>query len=91
MNTVDSVVQILGGAFGSGAIAGYWLFRSLKKITELEADIKALNAKVEARDAARLHDHQTVLQDVVAALTGAEPPEEPNKEPRSPTGRHRRP
>lgn len=91
MPTLEAFLQIIGGATGSGAVLGLWLYLTLKKLTLAEAKIEALNAKIEARDALRLSDHQGPLRDVAEALLASDrEPEDEQPAARRPTGGHRR-
>lgn len=97
MPSLEAFLQFVAGAGGASAILGIWLWSALKDNRELRTKLEALNAKVEARDAARLLDHQTALKYASDALAGIEPsdeepkPDKPDPTPlRTPTGRHRR-
>lgn len=95
MPTLEAFLQVIAGAGGTGVVLGVWLWITLKKVVALEAKIESLNAKVEARDALRLGDHQGVMKDLALALQAeyepSDPPKEPEEpQPRPPTGRHRR-
>lgn len=93
MPSLEAFLQFVAGAGGASVILGAWLWSALKDNRELRAKLEALNAKVEARDAARLLDHQTALKYASDALAGIEPSDEELKPPepiRTPTGRHRR-
>lgn len=85
MPSLDAFLQVIAGAGGTGAVLGLWLYVTWRDNKDLKAEIKALNGKVEARDAQRLLDHQTALAEVTRALQGEIEDEEP--QPRSPTGR----
>lgn len=90
MPALETFLQILGGATGTGATLGLWLYLTLKKVRDLEAKLDAANAKIEQRDAQRLQDHQGALALSTAALRGDDIDELETPFPRTPTGRHRR-
>lgn len=65
---LETLIQIAGGAGGAGAVLGYWLFRSLKRIDQLEKRVEELSN-------ARLSDYKVLvpaLRDVGRALRGEE-------------------
>lgn len=98
-----ALAQVAGGAGGTGTVLGLWLWRSLKRIDALEAEVKSLNESHRAREIAlhesRLKDAQTLLPALNAAaavISGAEetlheiadvPP--PVRERGEPTGRRK--
>lgn len=86
MPSLDAFLQFIMGAGGASALLGIWLYVTRKENTDLKAEVKALNAKVEARDAQRLLDYQGPLRDVAEALFAAS---ESEQEDRPPTTRHK--